>query len=267
MMITSSLLGSGYRAPIGSTIDLTQTAASTDLRAGVRIGRREERSAQIRADLLGAAERMLAHKGVDRTTISDITSEAGLGFGTFYNYFASKEELYQELVLNGLKLLVERIDERCSRTDDHRQRLRIIAEEAADFAADHSDLFLLLTTNADVHTATHEGVEGLAASLKRWLRQGFDDGAFQPIDPDIVVKAIIGMYSLVLRPLARDAGRRREIKSALTRLIQGAVIGDRESDDGDGGRGRHNRRHEDGDDGRWSEKIRLPTTITTSRPS
>src|SRR5581483_2137335 len=195
----------------------------------VRVGRREERSAQIRADLLAAAERMLAQKGLDRTTISDITSEAGLGFGTFYNYFASKEELYQELVRNALGLLVKSIDQRCERTPDHRERLRIIAEEAADFAADRSDLFVLLTTHPDVHDAAHEGVEGLAHSLKGWLRRGFDDGAFQPVDPDIVVKAIIGMYAFVLRPVARDARRRDEIKSALTRLIQGAVIGIQEN--------------------------------------
>jgi len=172
---------------------------------------------------------MLAQKGLDRTTISDITSEAGLGFGTFYNYFASKEELYQELVRNALGLLVKSIDQRCERTPDHRERLRIIAEEAADFAADRSDLFVLLTTHPDVHDAAHEGVEGLAHSLKGWLRRGFDDGAFQPVDPDIVVKAIIGMYAFVLRPVARDARRRDEIKSALTRLIQGAVIGIQEN--------------------------------------
>jgi AcrR family transcriptional regulator len=190
-----------------------------------RVGRREERSAQIRADLLVAAERLLANKGIDRTTISDITSDAGVGFGTFYNYFASKEELYQELVLNGLRLLVEGIDKRCSRTSDNRERLRVVAEEAADFAADHSDLFILLTTNSEVHEATHEGVEELAGSLRKWLASGYEEGAFQPIDADIVVKAIIGMYAFVLRPLARDAGRRNEIKAALIQLIQGAVIG------------------------------------------
>jgi AcrR family transcriptional regulator len=191
----------------------------------IRPGRRLERSTQIRADLLAAAERLLAQKGIDRATISDITSEAGLGFGTFYNYFASKEELYQELVRNGLQLLVESIDERCARTSDHRERLRVIAEEAANFAADHSDLFILLTTNPEVHDATHEGVDGLARSLKGWLEKGFDDDAFQAVDPDIVVKAIIGIYAFVLRPIARDASRRDEIKSALIRLIQGAVIG------------------------------------------
>jgi AcrR family transcriptional regulator len=191
----------------------------------LRSSRREERSAQIRADLLAAAESLLAQKGVDRTTISDITSEAGLGFGTFYNYFASKEDLYQELVLGGLRMLVESIDAGCAGAANHGERLRVIAGEAADFAAGHSDLFLLLTTNHDVHAATREGVEGLAVCLEGWLRPGFEEGVFQPIDPSTAVMAIIGMYAFVLRPLANDAGRREEIKAALTRLIQGAVMG------------------------------------------
>lgn len=191
----------------------------------IKVGRREERSAQIRADLLAAAERLLAQKGVDRATISDITSEAGLGFGTFYNYFSSKEELYQELVLAGLAMLVERIDDRCAATGDHVERLRVLGEEAADFAAMHSDLFLLLTTNPDVHQAAHEGVEGLSRCLERWLQAGFEGGAFQPVDLKVTVKAIIGMYAFVLRPIAKDATRHPEIKATLIRLIQGAVIG------------------------------------------
>jgi AcrR family transcriptional regulator len=192
----------------------------------VRPGRREERAAQIRADILASAERLLAEKGVDRATINDITSGAGVGFGTFYNYFSSKEEVYQELILNGLNLLVERIDERCSRTSDHRERLRIAAEEAADFAADRSDLFLLLfTTKSNVHAAVHEGVQGLAESLKGWLSQGFAEGAYQPVDPALAVSAMIGIFAFVLRPLAQDQGRKREIKDALVRLIQGAVAG------------------------------------------
>jgi AcrR family transcriptional regulator len=191
-----------------------------------RPARREERAAQIRSDLLAAAERLLAEKGVDRATINDITTSAGVGFGTFYNYFASKEELYQELVRNGLEFLVERIDERCGKTADYAERLRAAAEEAADFAADRSDLFLLLfTPHSDVNAAVHEGVRELEACLAGWLRAGFSDGSFQPIDPAIAVRAVIGIFAFVLRPLAKNKGRREELKNALTRLLQGALIG------------------------------------------
>ncbi len=192
----------------------------------VRSSRREERAAQIRGDLLAAAERLLAEKGLDRTTINDITSEAGVGFGTFYNYFASKEKVYQELILNALDLLVEHIDQRCRQTVDQRERLRVMAEEAAAFAADHSDLFLLLfVSDPEVHQAAKTGVEGLMRSLEGWLRAGFEAAAYQPVDAVLAVRAIIGIFAYVLRPLAIDKSRRPEVTETLVRLIQGAVIG------------------------------------------
>jgi AcrR family transcriptional regulator len=192
----------------------------------VRPGRREERAAQIRADLLASAESLLAEKGFDRATITDITSGAGVGFGTFYNYFSSKEELYQELVRTALEVLIERIDERCRKTEDYSERLRAAAEESVDFAADRPDLFLLLfTTNSDVHSAVHAGVQELEECMHGWLRPGFEDGSFQPVDPKLAVRSIIGILAFVLRPLTRRKAERAQTRETLTRLIQGAVIG------------------------------------------
>jgi AcrR family transcriptional regulator len=191
--------------------------------AAVR-SRREERSAQIRADLLAAAERLLAEKGFDRTTISDITSEAGLGFGTFYNYFASKEELYQELVLSGLGLIQERIDERCALTEDHSLRLGIMTEEVVSFATQRPDLFLLLfTTNSDLHTAVREGIDAFRRSLIRWIEEGQAAGRFIGVDAPMAASAVIGVYAFVLRPVGRKNYNRSHIEESLHRLIKGAL--------------------------------------------
>ncbi len=187
---------------------------------------RRQRSAQIRADLLVAAERLLAEKGLDRTTINDITSEAGLGFGTFYNYFASKEEVYRELVLNGLSLLVRSIDARSKRTTDLDRRIAVIAEESAAFATDHSDLFLLLfTSDSEIHAAVREGIDGFMRSLEGWLQDGFAEGPFQPVEPQLAVRAVLGILAYGLRPLAHDRTRRSEVTASLARLIQGALFG------------------------------------------
>lgn len=47
--------------------------------------------------LLVAARRVFETKGFARTTIADITREAGVGRATFYVYFASKEEVFAVL--------------------------------------------------------------------------------------------------------------------------------------------------------------------------
>jgi AcrR family transcriptional regulator len=51
-----------------------------------------------RADLLDAALAVFAERGVDEATVSDITTRADVAKGTFYLYFPSKDELFEQLV-------------------------------------------------------------------------------------------------------------------------------------------------------------------------
>jgi len=188
--------------------------------------RRRERSAQIRSELLVAAERMLGQKGFERTTINDITSEAGLGFGTFYRYFPSKEEIYRELVSEGLSVLIESIDEQCGRAEDHRERLEAIVHEVVRFASERSDLFLLLSaSDAGVREAVRRGVGRLSRCLRGWLEPGFADGAFRSVDPSLAVHALIGMHAFVLRPWLYDRTMdESHLEESLVRLAEGALL-------------------------------------------
>ncbi|PIF08509.1 TetR family transcriptional regulator [Janthinobacterium sp. 13] len=54
--------------------------------------------AEVRLDeLMAAAERLFLDKGVEATTVSDITTLAGVAKGTFYHYFPSKHEMLAAL--------------------------------------------------------------------------------------------------------------------------------------------------------------------------
>ncbi|APA68971.1 TetR/AcrR family transcriptional regulator [Janthinobacterium sp. 1_2014MBL_MicDiv] len=54
--------------------------------------------AEVRLDeLMAAAERLFLDKGVEATTVGDITSLAGVAKGTFYHYFPSKHEMLAAL--------------------------------------------------------------------------------------------------------------------------------------------------------------------------
>lgn len=187
---------------------------------------RRERSVQIRSDLLAAAESMLGRKGFERTTISDITQQAGLGFGTFYRYFPSKEEIYRELVAEGLNVLTEAVDQRCGRTDEPRARVRAIVHEVVHFASERSDLFLLLSaSDGGVREAVRRGVRRLSRCLRGWLEPGFANGAFRSVDPALAVHALIGMHAFVLRPWLYDRTMdERHLEESLMRLAEGALL-------------------------------------------
>jgi AcrR family transcriptional regulator len=76
------------------------------------------RGERTRAKLLAAAEKVFAAHGYAEASITRITDEAGVGQGTFYLYFSSKLEVFEELV------------------DDLNRRVRHAMTEAGEGARD-----------------------------------------------------------------------------------------------------------------------------------
>ena len=60
-----------------------------------KVSRLDRRKARTRRALIEAAVRLIAEGRGDRASIAEITEEADIGFGSFYNHFDSKEQLFQ----------------------------------------------------------------------------------------------------------------------------------------------------------------------------
>ncbi len=60
--------------------------------------RQQRRVGRTRQKLLEAASSLFAEKGLDLTTINDITERADVGKGTFYYHFKNKEGLLKVLI-------------------------------------------------------------------------------------------------------------------------------------------------------------------------
>lgn len=52
----------------------------------------------IREKLLKVGEKIFVEKGIRKAGLQEITKEAGIGLGSFYNFFESKEKLFLELL-------------------------------------------------------------------------------------------------------------------------------------------------------------------------
>jgi AcrR family transcriptional regulator len=67
------------------------------------IGKRERTKAANREAILAAARRVFAQLGYDAATVRDIIRGTDLASGTFYNYFRSKEEVFEALADDGAR--------------------------------------------------------------------------------------------------------------------------------------------------------------------
>src|SRR3954462_4561229 len=94
------LSNGGYGRSMGRPAKTTRTPRNARLD-----GRRSEARGTARAQLLDAAERVLAERGYRGASVDAVAAEAGLTKGAFYWNFASKEELF-------LGLLEDRFDRR-----------------------------------------------------------------------------------------------------------------------------------------------------------
>ncbi len=65
--------------------------------ANSSIGKRDQTKIHNRQQILEAASNLFAEKGFEATNVRDIIHESNLSPGTFYNYFQSKEEIFEVL--------------------------------------------------------------------------------------------------------------------------------------------------------------------------
>jgi AcrR family transcriptional regulator len=129
-------------------------------------GRRARERARREEDVLEAAERVIGRNGFHGAGMTEIAREAEYAIGTLYNLFASKEALYE-------RLLVSRAEElsglqRAALGGPGRPRARLEAALAAKLAffRRHLDFMRIYST-----TSTGPGDARLPAKLLK-LREG-----------------------------------------------------------------------------------------------
>src|SRR5690242_21947608 len=109
-------------------------SASHAAAAGNRFERRRERTRQ---DLLAAASRVLAEKGLHRTKIADIAAAADVGVGTFYLHFPDKEALFDAVVEETVRRLKTAVD--AARARETTAVAKVEASNAAFFRFAHEN--------------------------------------------------------------------------------------------------------------------------------
>jgi AcrR family transcriptional regulator len=68
-----------------------------DVKTASGSGKRARSKAANRRAILDAGRRVFARIGFEATTVRDIIRETDLAAGTFYNYFKSKEEVFEAI--------------------------------------------------------------------------------------------------------------------------------------------------------------------------
>jgi len=106
--------------------------------------RGQKRVARTRRKLKEAALDIFCEKGVEATTVEDITEKADLGKGTLYRHFADKDEMVFTLIEDAIEHLIERLRSYPDEPENMEDVLEHFLNAHYDFFAENSEEFILL---------------------------------------------------------------------------------------------------------------------------
>jgi len=152
---------------------------------------RTSKGEQTRRALLQAASRLFAENGYHNTSVPDIVRAAGVGHGTFYEYFGSRRAILVELTRQ-----VADTDSRLPRLRSQNLADRIRAE-IFWYLSDHVEHLELAKVWHDAATIDPEIAETRRrerARRQERVRKGIESADIRPdIDPDIAAAALTAM--------------------------------------------------------------------------
>ena len=169
-----------------------------------RVSRLDRRKARTRQALIDAAVRLIAEGRGDRASIQEITEEADIGFGSFYNHFDSKEQLFQDASQDVLERWGQVIDRASAGITDPAELFAVGMRISGRLGWTHPDIAGFLTgTGLDVLDVPG----GLAPRALRDIQAGHATGRFTVPDPEIALSAVAGGLLGLWRMCQRQPGR------------------------------------------------------------
>jgi len=166
----------------------------------------EERAARRERIISGALE-VFKRLGVDGTTIHEIAQESGFGKASLYYYFPSKEDVFLAIMEKGWKELWESIEDIVNEEEHPRRKflslLTTLAEKIKQNQVLYEFLFSapkLLPPDSIKSESWKSYQNRLYATLLGILEDGVAIGEFIDVQPDLLMRAIGGMFHSLLFP-------------------------------------------------------------------
>ena len=172
--------------------DVTPTPTST---AGRTLS---DRGVRTRKRLLEAAELCFAEVGYHDSSVVKITEAAGVAQGTFYLYFTSKKDVFEELVRD-LNRRIRHAMKEASAQGKTRLEAELLGFAAYfRFTSEHKALYRIIRQAEFVSPdLLRYHYERLAEGYVEALREAKEQGDVGEIDPELTAWALMGMGELL----------------------------------------------------------------------
>jgi AcrR family transcriptional regulator len=194
------------------------------------MGLRERKRQQTRQELISAAMRLFEERGYEQTTVAEIASAAGVSTKTFFNYFASKDEVLFPHLSRRIDAAVALIEQRGP--DDQMADVLVAAMQhmLADALTEEVDgglaavrLPMIMSVRA-VQAATLHRYFLAETQLAQALHRAYQD-ALDPATAAAVIGSVMGAAIAAALVCLQEGDTAAQLRVAVERAIGIAIQG------------------------------------------
>jgi AcrR family transcriptional regulator len=169
--------------------------------------------------LIRAAREVMGRLGADATTISAITAAAGVGKGSFYNHFDSKDALVEAVIDEMIAAFAAQILSLTDSLDDAAEVLAVSIRHFIRMATEEPEVGHFIVRGATGRALVEENIGPWA---QRDVERGIADGRFQCDDKLIFAAILAGSAESVIRGVldgrfAAEAGA--ELAASILKML------------------------------------------------
>lgn len=174
----------------------------------------DEKRERVREALHETGRELFARYGIRKTSISELTETVGIGKGTFYQFYDSKEELYVDILNQYREEVIPRLlTETFEAHDDPEDAIRAFLEQGMD-VAESDPFFRQIIDEDELDMLQQKYLEELQAGHERdvatilpYIEQWYAEGQVTGPDPETIVDVLDAVAYLTLH--VEDIGEDR----------------------------------------------------------
>lgn len=169
-----------------------------------------------RARILVHAAGLFAEKGYEATSLNDLAECLGLTKPAVYNYFRSKQDLYDAVILETLSGLLDHVRTSVEANGSPPTRLKAFMTAHARYFAGHRDGFatMLVGFGGMQNLEFRNDAMGLRQSYEALLGSILDEGvagkSFRDVDPRVATRAVLSLLNWMVRWFRPDGPQTAE---------------------------------------------------------
>ena len=154
--------------------------------------------------------KLFAEKGYDATSIEEITATVGVAKGTLYYHFSSKEEIFNFLVEEGIKLLQNSIDIKTAKFSNYIDKIKAIVLIQIKIVIKYEDLITILLSqfwgNEKRHQKCRKHILEYISKIENIVEEGIKCREIKNGNPQAIASEIYGLIcsSLVYKTRCKD---------------------------------------------------------------